>query len=100
MSVSSQNLLDTKLPEEIGLKELKIMQLKKKKVRVSTSTDVHNVENNPNQQSFKGESHQSGSTLLPVIENQHHLESTMLLELRKNEIMKKKQESLIKQQEL
>jgi hypothetical protein len=40
MSSSTQNLLDAKLPEEIGLKELKIMQLKKKKVRVSASTDL------------------------------------------------------------
>jgi hypothetical protein len=39
MSSSSQNLLDTKLSDDIGLKELKIMQLKKKKVRVSASTD-------------------------------------------------------------
>jgi hypothetical protein len=46
-SVSSQNLLDAKLPGEIGLKELKIMQLKKKRVRVSASTDLphHHTEN-------------------------------------------------------
>ena len=53
MSASSQNLLDAKLPEEIGLKELKIMQLKKKKGRVSGSTDVlhplNTAENNQNQ---------------------------------------------------
>jgi hypothetical protein len=40
LSSSSQTLLDTNLPVEIGLKELKIMQLKKKKVRVSASTDL------------------------------------------------------------
>ncbi len=40
MSVSSNKILDANLVEDIGLKELKIMQLKKKKVRVSSSTDI------------------------------------------------------------
>ncbi len=40
MSVSSKKILDANLVEDIGLKELKIMQLKKKKVRVSSSTDI------------------------------------------------------------
>lgn len=78
MSASSQNLLEAKLPEEIGLKELKIMQLKKKKVRVSAaSPDVlppekNNDSNyqlpsiNKNQLSPKVE-----SALLPVIENKN-----------------------------
>jgi hypothetical protein len=83
MSSSTQNLLDAKLPDEIGLKELKIMQLKKKKVRVSASIDMmpHPVvtksENPINQllgsvfkKSLSPKNDQS-STVLPVIENKN-----------------------------